>query len=76
MTRPNAAYVGQGLSHPIRLVVNRGLHGNVAKLISVNDALELMCDLTAALARAFADEQQRPQTAHALPQPHEGDSNG
>lgn len=67
MTRPNAAFVGMGLvSHPIRLVMNRGLHGNVAKLISINEALELVSDLTTAIARALALENKDPKN-RALP---------
>lgn len=62
MTRPTAAHVGQGLSHPIRIVMNRGLRGNVAKLITIDEALELMLDLTTAIARAFAIDLDHPST--------------
>jgi hypothetical protein len=66
VSRPNAAFVGMGLSHPIRVVMNRGLHGNVAKLVTINEALELMTDLTAAIARAIEQEAAR-NTPNACP---------
>lgn len=59
MTRPTAAYVGMGLSHPIRLVISNPIRGNVAKLLSVDEALELMSDLTGAVARAVAKEHKK-----------------
>jgi hypothetical protein len=59
MSRPTAAYVGFGLSHPIRLVIPRKLHGDVAKLVTPAEALELIADLSSAVARALADEAQK-----------------
>jgi hypothetical protein len=68
VTRPTAAYVGMGLSHPIRLVMNRGLLGNHAKLLSISEALELTSDLTSAIARAIDQEKTkspRTESTHA-----------
>jgi hypothetical protein len=54
--RPTAAYIG-ALSHPIRLVVNKGLAGrDAANFLSIDDALELCSDLTAAIAAALREE--------------------
>lgn len=59
MTRPSVAYVGFGLSHPIRIVVPRGLHGNAAKLMTVDESLELLTDLIGAIQRAVNTEYEK-----------------
>lgn len=65
MSRPNAAYVGMGLTHPIRLTMNRGLHGNTAKLLSTTEALELITDLVSAVSLAV--DQQKADQSRELP---------
>lgn len=65
MSRPTAAYVGFGLSHPIRLVIPRKLQGDTAKLLSVAEALELISDLTASVARALEDAKKNPSPPRA-----------
>ena len=65
MTRPTAAFVGMGLSNPIRLVMNRGLHATVAKLLSVDEARALKTDLTVALLKAKAAEGKKNGTRPA-----------
>ena len=66
MTRPIAAYVGMGLPNPIRVVMNRGLHASVAKLITIDEALELVTDLTSAISRACAAENKELPNAPAF----------
>lgn len=68
MTRPIAAYIGMGLSHPIRLMMNRDLHTNVAKLLSVTEARELVFDLETAIQRA-TEKQPTPRAHDNSPAP-------
>lgn len=67
--RPSAAYVGK-LTHPIRLVLNQGLIArNTANFLSIDDALELVGDLTSAIAKALREE-----SASNVVQLNKGDS--
>lgn len=56
MTRPTAAFVGLGFSNPIVLRMNRGLHVAEVRLLSIDEALALVTDLTGAISKACAGE--------------------